>query len=106
MTNIRKLKKDINFLCTEFVADCYVMLHVHPEKAAVIDAAADQVIDSRNDLIHLIHHPENKSKAKFNKDKAALKQRNTLHRKNISESFTSFLKLIDKSYSELEKLNA
>lgn len=104
MTNIRKLKKDINFLCSEFVADCYIMLHLHPEKASEIETAADKVIDSRNELIYVVHHPENKSKTNFNKDRAGVKERNKLHKSLISDSFLSFLKLIDTSYEDLQKL--
>jgi len=105
MAGIRELKKDINYLCTEFVADCYLIMHMSPGNDETIDPLADKVIDARNALIHLMHHPENKHKKKLTKDRDALKKRNKEHRKLISESFQEYLKLIDNSYEELHKIN-
>jgi hypothetical protein len=105
MTSLRELKKDINYLCTEFVADCYLMLHMNPGNDELIDSVADKVIDARNNLIQIIHHPENKHKRNITKDKEALKQRNREHKELISKSFEDFIKLIDNSYEEIQKLN-
>jgi hypothetical protein len=105
MTSLRELKKDINYLCTEFVADCYLMLHMNPGNDETIDTIADKVIDARNALVYLMHHPENKGQSKFNKDIAVLKSRNKEHKEKIKIGFEEFLKLIDNCYEELQKLN-
>jgi len=105
MTNIRELKKDINYLCSEFVADCYLMLHMQPAKNESIDALADKIIDARYALIHTIHHPENKHKRNFTKEKEALQKRNKEHKAVITKEFEDFLKVIDASYEELQSLN-
>ncbi len=105
MTSLKELKKDINYLCTEFVADCYLMMHMNPTNEEKIDAIADKVIDARNHLVHIIHHPENKKKRNLTKDKVALKERNKTHKAAIANAFDDFIKLIDSSYDELNKLN-
>jgi hypothetical protein len=106
MTSIRVLKKDINFLCSEFIADCYLMFHLHPEKEELLDQIIDKVIDTRDQLVHIMHHPEGKGKRNLNKNIETLKERNKQHRKLIKTSFEEFLKLIDNSYEELQKINA
>jgi len=106
MATIRDLKKDINFLCSEFVADSYLMLHMQPASHKEVDALADTVIDARYGLITLIHQPENKRKRNISKDRSALKARNKAHRLVIKSEFENFLKLIDESYEKLQKLNS
>jgi hypothetical protein len=105
MTSLRELKKDINYLCSEFVGDCYLILHLHPGSEEKIDALADKVIDSRNELINIIHHPENKHQRNINKDKAALKLRKKQQRDAINKAFDEFIKLIDSSYEALNKFS-
>jgi hypothetical protein len=105
MSNIRNLKKDINYLSAEFVADSYIVLHLHPDSAVAIESLVDKVIDARNELIGTIHHPENKHTPKFNKNREVVKQRNIVHKALISKSYEEFLSLIDQSYEEIQKLN-
>lgn len=105
MTSLRELKKDINYLCSEFVGDCYLILHLHPGSEESIDALADKVIESRNALVHTIHHPPKKHQRNRNKDKSALKQIRKEHRDAINKAFDEFITFIDSSYEELKKFS-
>ncbi len=105
MTSLRELKKDINYLCSEFVGDCYLILHLHPGNEKSIDELADKVMISRNALIHAIHHPPKKHQRNRNKDKSALKQIKKEHRDAINKAFDELISLIDSGYEELKKFS-
>lgn len=104
MTSLRELKKDINYLASEFIGDCYLTLHLFPKSdEAEIDALADEIVDSRNNLVHLIHHPEGKHERFINKDITAEKKRKKEHKEKINVAFDEFIKLLDKGYETLKK---
>lgn len=105
MTNIRNLKKDINFMTDDFIYDCFLTEELFSDSTDVsIENLIDNVITARDILISKIHNPENKRKRYINKDKVALKLRKKTHRKEIDESFSEFTKTIEDGYKELAKL--
>lgn len=104
MTSLRELKKDINYLCSEFIADCYLEMHINSKKEAEIEVIINNVIDSRNELINIISHPEFKHQRNINKDNTAFKKRRKEHRNKINEAFDGFLKVVDEGYQGLTKL--
>jgi len=105
MTSLRELKKDVNYLCAEFVGDCYLTLHLYPNSEEKVDELADKVINSRNEVVNIIHNPADKRKRNITKDKEALKLRKKQHREDINKVFDGFIKLIDNGYAELNKFN-
>lgn len=61
MANIKYLKKDINFLMEEVIETCFLHYHLNgetPEKREEIDQIIDDIIVTRNNLIHKINNPE------------------------------------------------
>ncbi|QKG79647.1 hypothetical protein [Tenuifilum thalassicum] len=92
MASRRNLKKDIDYLMSEVISDCYTYMLIHGEKKRdEAIAIIESILEKRNDLIHRIKHPENKS------DKKAVKA----HYKAIHEDL---LKAIDESFSKLSEL--
>jgi hypothetical protein len=65
MASIRILKKDINCLTEELIAECFVYQHFHPE---VTDAKLFHVLEkltaTRNDLVEKINNAANIESAK------------------------------------------
>lgn len=59
MNNKRELKRVINFVCDELLAECVAvsMYHGKPDKENV-DTLFLNIIDVRNDFISRISHPE------------------------------------------------
>lgn len=58
MASLRRIKKDIDYLVSEVISDCWVFLYSNPDKnpqeaLAIIDDA----ITLRNDLYSRVNHP-------------------------------------------------
>lgn len=105
MASIRTLKKDINYVTSVFVTDCYLTAELFPvEDSLTIEKLADKVIDARDELINIVYHPENKGMRNLHKDKAELKNRNKAHKETINTAFDTFMNLIDESYAELKQI--
>jgi hypothetical protein len=75
MASRRGLKKDINYLTFELLAECFTYQYFH-EKADknAIDKVAAALLENRNDLVSRINHIDGKKntklvKAHFNKIK-------------------------------------
>lgn len=65
MANKKNLKKDVDFLVSEVVSDCYTFMLIHGEKNR--DKAlsiVETMLEKRNELITRINNPENKHDAK------------------------------------------
>jgi hypothetical protein len=59
MSNIRKLKKEVDNLVFEVISDCMTFGSVHPEKTPEeVNSILYEAVDLRNDLIRRINHPE------------------------------------------------
>jgi len=106
MASIRTLKKDINYITSVFVTDCYLTAELFPvEDSSVIEKLADKVIDARDELISIVYHPENKGMRFLHKDKEVLKTRNKAHKEVINTTFDTFMNIIDESYAELKTIS-
>lgn len=92
MASIRNLKKDIDYLTYEVVADCYTYMHMYPDKNRdkVMKIITDTV-EVRNDLIARTNHPDAKDDKKKNKE----------YFKTIRKEL---FEKIDKAFQELSKL--
>ena len=63
MSSIRKLKKDINYLTYELLAECFTLRNIHSginEKK--FEDVIRQLVAKRNELIARVLHPEKKDK--------------------------------------------
>ncbi len=91
MANKRNLKKDINYLTSEILSDCYAHLYLFPDKNDdKIMEIISKAITSRNDFISRINNPKLEKKT-------TKKYFNEL----IEEVITNSNNLID----EIQKLN-
>ncbi|MGE0079486.1 MAG: hypothetical protein AB7S48_16615 [Bacteroidales bacterium] len=65
MANKRNLKKDVDFLVSEVVSDCYTYMLLNGEKNR--DKALsiiESMLEKRNEFVTRINNPENKADAK------------------------------------------
>ena len=75
MASRRRLKKDINYLSFELLAECFTYQYFHENAdREAIDSVAATILDNRNDLVSRINHIDGKEnpklvKAHFNKIK-------------------------------------
>ncbi len=93
MASRRILKKDINYLTSELISDCFAYMSIHPEnnKEKVMQLIK-QAVNLRNELVSKVNH------IKLEKDAKKLKPIFTSIKsdmfKNIDQSFESLSKLI------------
>ncbi|HNV82041.1 MAG: hypothetical protein WBI34_10840 [Tenuifilaceae bacterium] len=93
MASIRNIKKDIDFLVSEVISDCYtyMMLYNRKNEEKVVGIINDLII-SRNKLIERVNNPDK------DLDTKQLKQ----HFKGI---YTDLFNFIDSSFSQLSELS-
>ncbi|MFA8436653.1 MAG: hypothetical protein ACEPOZ_19255 [Marinifilaceae bacterium] len=91
MASRRRLKKDIDYLCFEVIADCYNYNYLHPEKKDQVMEIIHETIAFRNDLIARVNHPDGKDNPKLVK----------AHYKKV---FNDLIEKIDSSFSKLSNL--
>ena len=73
MASKRDLKKSINNLTFELVSECFSYKYFHPKKKnAKTDTTLENLIKTRNDLIHRVNHPVDKED--YKKNRAYLKE--------------------------------
>ncbi len=66
MASIRELKKDIDYLIFEVIADCFVFSGLHPENQSdELSAIISDAVNFRNDLIARVNNPDGKDNAKI-----------------------------------------
>lgn len=64
--NLRTIKKDIDFLADEVIADCCTFMYLHPDRGEdEINAIINQAVDLRNDLFDRVNHPEDNPKKPY-----------------------------------------
>jgi predicted HAD superfamily phosphohydrolase len=69
------IKKDIDFLVGEVVADCYMTIYFHPEKQADVVGVMEQAVELRNKLFDAANHPmEKNNRSLVRKHYAALRR--------------------------------
>lgn len=91
MASRRRLKKDINYLCLEVVADCYNYNYLHAGKEDGVELIVKEIVAQRNDLIDRVNHPDGKDNPKLVK----------VYYKAI---FTSLIESVDISFTKLSEL--
>jgi hypothetical protein len=66
MASIRDLKKDIDYLIYEVIADCLSYSELHPEvQTEELSAIISDAVDFRNDLIARVNNPDGKDNPKI-----------------------------------------
>jgi cytochrome b involved in lipid metabolism len=56
MANLRKIKKDIDFLINEVISDCYLFLSFHPGgKEQEVETILLEAVNLRNDLYNRVN---------------------------------------------------
>lgn len=50
MASLRRVKKDIDYLVSEVVYDCYLALYFHSERRDAIVAVMEEAVDARNEF--------------------------------------------------------
>jgi len=91
MASRRKLKKDIDYLCFEVIADCYNYNYLHAGKEEQVMEVIRETISYRNDLIARVNHPDGKNNT----------QKVKAHYRAV---FTDLLSNVDASFSKLSAL--
>ncbi len=61
MASVRMIKKDIDYLVSEVISDCYMTLYFHPGKRDGVLAVMQQAVDLRNKLISAANNPAEKN---------------------------------------------
>jgi hypothetical protein len=68
MASRRILKRNINSLTYELISECFSYKYFHPKsKHTKTDAAMENLLKTRNDLINKINNPANKEDYKKNR---------------------------------------
>ena len=89
MASRRRLKKDINYLTFELIAECYTYQYFHKDlKSEKVDEVAASIIDNRNELVARINHIDGKDNNKL-----------------VKAHFGKIRKDFNKSVETLDKLN-
>lgn len=65
MASVKNLKKDINFLTDEVVGTCLMHQYANKnENQQKVDQIIEEMLDSREELITQINHPESRPQGK------------------------------------------
>ena len=68
MASLRFIKKDVDFLVSEVISDCWMFMYLHPGKK--YDEAVDvisEAVELRNKLYNKINHPDKNGVKKYYK---------------------------------------
>jgi hypothetical protein len=66
MSNIRDLKKDIDYLFFEFISDCFMFTSLHTgEKSTEVRELIEEAVQLRNDFIDRANNPDGKDNPKI-----------------------------------------
>jgi len=92
MANKREIKKDVDYLISEVISDCYTYLLIHGDKnrdkvVEIIEA----IIEKRNDFISRVNNPDKSFDTK--QIKAHFKAINADLLTAINDSFSSLSEL-------------
>lgn len=60
MANLRGFKKDIDFVISEVIYDCYLSMYFHPEHRDKVMEVITDAVDTRNDLYSRANKPAEK----------------------------------------------
>ncbi len=115
MANKRVIKKDIDYLVSEVITDCYThfMLHGEKNKEKVMELI-QQIVDERNNLIERVNNPASNPqkdqlfKLKRNAPaeyKASIDKQKKEVKKHYRAVYTDLLSIIDDSFTKLGELS-
>ena len=63
MASTRQVKKDIDFLVSEVIADSYLAIYFHPEQRDGIISVIQEAVNLRNNLFERVNNPDEKNNA-------------------------------------------
>ena len=61
MASVKTIKKDIDYLVGEVVADCYMTIYFHPAKKNEVIGVMEQAVELRNKLFAAANNPAEKN---------------------------------------------
>lgn len=91
MASVKRIKKDVDYVISEVISDCYtcIVLNENVEKSVVF-GIIEEAVDLRNSLIDRINHPAEKN------NKGLVKKHYYLIRENMFEGVDKlFVQLSD-----------
>ena len=92
MASIKNVKKDIDYLVSEVVSDCYTYLYLHGDKnKEKVIGIIEDVVNKRNEFIQRVNNPEKGIDSKQ-------------VRKHYKEIYSDLLKNVDESFTKLSDL--
>lgn len=93
MANKRNLKKDIDYLAYEVIADCFTYAQVNGEKNdKKVKQIIGDTIELRNNLIARVNHPDGKDNPK-------------LVKQHFRKIYADLLEGIDKQFNALSEIS-
>lgn len=92
MAKLRMLKKDIDYLVEELIADCYLAIFFNPKKKEQILSIMQEAVETRNTLFTNVNNPPEK----HNK---------SLIKKHYAQVRRDMFQKVDKMFSELSAVN-
>ena len=92
MASIRNIKKDIDYLVSEVISDCYTYLYLHGDKNQdKVVNIIEEVVNKRNDYVQRVNNP----------DKSMDRKQTRQHYKAV---YSDLLSTVDNSFSQLSEL--
>ena len=92
MASLRGLKKDIDYLVEEVLADCYLTIYFHPEKKEKVVEVMRKAVDARNSLVERANRPAEKNNP-------------SLVRKHYSQLRRDLFENVEGLFTELSSVN-
>ncbi|MDR1552726.1 MAG: hypothetical protein LBS69_04600 [Prevotellaceae bacterium] len=93
MANLRNLKKDIEYLISEVLSDCYTVAYLYPDKKETAMEIIGDAVVFRNKIFERTNKPDGKN------DKKLVK----VHYKSINKDLLTGVDEFFKRISELTK---
>jgi hypothetical protein len=93
MAKLRNLKKDIDYLISEVLSDCYTLAYLYPDKKEKTMEIIGNAVNFRNEMFERSNKPNGKNDKKLVKD----------HYKSINKDLLTGVDEFFKKISELSK---
>ncbi|MDR1984406.1 MAG: hypothetical protein LBQ28_06260 [Prevotellaceae bacterium] len=93
MAKLRNLKKDIDYLISEVLSDCYTLAYLYPDKKEKAMEIINNAVGFRNEMFERTNNPDGKDNKKLVKT----------HYKNICKDLLTGVDDFFKQISELTK---
>jgi predicted HAD superfamily phosphohydrolase len=89
------IKKDIDYLVGEVVADCYMTIYFHPARQSEVVGVMQQAVELRNSLFDRANHPAEKNNPSLVRKHYAALRRDLLEK--IDELFVRLSEVCKKN---------